>query len=1197
MFALDFYTTANSKGPDPDMSDSLQRKTRVRMRIASTIQCRKFPNQYGTGYKGVNAADIGRIASKHVKVTVSQKSPSAPKRDRHRTVTSNDSSKNIMNHVNCREDVKKPLLQDVEMHDPAKEDDKQENEATMTAVNGEVEGQGATNQEEDMEEEDDCRAEATFNFTIENVSKMKETVLSPPCMVRNLPWKIMAMVRYNQNAERQKSLGFFLQCNSDSDSISWSCNASAELRILTWKSDGEPFIRKIQHLFYIKENDWGYSHFISWQDLFDSDKGFVKDDKVTLEVHVVADAPHGVSWDSKKHTGYVGLRNQGATCYMNSLLQTLYFTNKLRKAVYQMPTESDDCTKSVPLALERVFYELQFNDKPVGTKKLTKSFGWETLDTFMQHDVQELCRVLLENMESKMKNTCVDGTIPKLFEGKMMSYIRCKHVDYCSQRVEAFYDIQLNLKNKKNVEESFQDYVKVETMEGENKYDAAEYGLQEAEKGVIFISFPPVLHLHLLRFMYDPTQDANIKINDRFEFPEKLHLDSFLHKKEKTPATYILHAVLVHSGDNHGGHYVVYVDPEGNGRWCKFDDDVVSRCTKYEAIEHNAGGHDEDISVKHCTNAYMLVYIRESAMKEVLEPVIDCDIPDGLHKRLEQERRLEALKKKERTEAHLYMNIQVVTEDNFFGYQGNDLFDQEKKCFDCRVFKVKKMATLLEFMEMLSENLKYPIAQLRPWPLQLRQNQTFRPTVIDLDADINKSVQDLADNERPWTVYVETLNPESPLKELPSFDKDADVLIFFKLYDPRNKSLSYICHKYVPIFTKATELMPELCRKAGFPVGTPLLLYEEVKPNMLERLENCDQSMDKLFEELMDGDIIVYQRDDPTHDTYELPTAKDYFRDLYNRVEVMFCDKTQSSDTGFTIQLSLRMNYDQMANCVASHLGTDPYLLQFFKPQGYRDGPGNPIRCTFDGLVKDILLYTKPRQPKKLYYQQLSIKISELENKKQFKCIYVNGKLKEEKELVLFPNKTGRVSDLLIEARKQIEPLDENRKLRLLEVISYKILSVQREDLMLEVLNSGGATKTFRIEEVPSDEVSIADDETLVPVAHFHKEVYSTFGVPFLLKIKQGEQFADVKSKVQKKLEVSDKEFEKYRFAVIVMGKVEYIGEEDPNFAVNISSFQPHTVQGGGNMQARPWLGLDHINKTPKRSRYSYLEKAIKIHN
>lgn len=131
-----------------------------------------------------------------------------------------------------------------------------------------------------------------------------------------------------------------------------------------------------------------------------------------------------ISWDSKKHTGFVGLKNQGATCYMNSLLQTLFFTNQLRKAVYQMPTESDDSSKSVALALQRVFYELQFSDKPVGTKKLTKSFGWETLDSFMQHDVQELCRVLLDNMESKMKGTCVEGTIPRLFEGKMIVSFR-----------------------------------------------------------------------------------------------------------------------------------------------------------------------------------------------------------------------------------------------------------------------------------------------------------------------------------------------------------------------------------------------------------------------------------------------------------------------------------------------------------------------------------------------------------------------------------------------------------------------------------------------------------------------------------------------------------------------------------------------------------------------------------------------------
>lgn len=32
-------------------------------------------------------------------------------------------------------------------------------------------------------------------------------------------------------------------------------------------------------------------------------------------------------------------------------------------------------------------------------------------------------------------------------------------------------------------------------------------------------------------------------------------------------------------------------------------------------------------------------------------------------------------------------------------------------------------------------------------------------------------------------------------------------------------------------------------------------------------------------------------------------------------------------------------------------------------------------------------------------------------------------------------------------------------------------------------------------------------------------------------------------------------------------------------------------------VQMRPWLGIDHVNKAPKRTRYSYYEKAIKIYN
>ena len=55
-----------------------------------------------------------------------------------------------------------------------------------------------------------------------------------------------------------------------------------------------------------------------------------------------------------------------------------------------------------------------------------------------------------------------------------------------------------------------------ERLDGDNKYDAGEYGLQPAEKGVKFLTFPPILHLQLMRFQYDPNLDANVKINDRY---------------------------------------------------------------------------------------------------------------------------------------------------------------------------------------------------------------------------------------------------------------------------------------------------------------------------------------------------------------------------------------------------------------------------------------------------------------------------------------------------------------------------------------------------------------------------------------------------------------------------------------------------------------------------------------------------------
>lgn len=141
------------------------------------------------------------------------------------------------------------------------------------------------------------------------------------------------------------------------------------------------------------------------------------------------------------------------------------------------------------------------------------------------------------------------------------------------------------------------------------------------------------------------------------------------------------------------------------------------------------------------------------------------------------------------------------------------------------------------------------------------------------------------------------------------------------------------------------------------------------------------------------------------------------------------------------------------------------YAIPIIHPNcRYRDAPGNALRCTYEGTLRDLLIYYKPRGPKKLYYQTLTIPIDQLENKRQFKCIWVANQFKEERELVLFPNKDGSVSDLLNEAREQVD-LQQNGtgKLRLLEIISSKVFNIVANDVPLEHLISQGQ-RTFRIE-------------------------------------------------------------------------------------------------------------------------------------
>ena len=373
-----------------------------------------------------------------------------------------------------------------------------------------------------------------------------------------------------------------------------------------------------------------------------------------------------VSTDSSKQdTGYVGLRNQGATCYMNSMLQSLFHLPAFRKLVYRMHTTgTEDVSKSIPLCLQRLFVYMQCSDKACSTKALTKSFGWDDYQTIVQHDVQEFCRVLIDNLEEKMKNTELDGEIAKLFRGKYRSFIRCINVPFETSKEEYFYDIQLVVKDTPDLATSFSKYIEPEILAGDDQYNTEKYGKQDVKMGTEFLEFPSILQIHLRRFEYDFNYDQMTKINSRFEFPATIDLSQYLAENaDKTkPNIFDLYGVLVHSGSTTSGHYYAFLRTSTGPQWYQFNDSHVTTATATESIDENFGGSSSTSTATSATSgytgytygyggysynnsryyysynteksysAYMLVYIRRSDAEKIFTPVSNDEIPEHLMK-------------------------------------------------------------------------------------------------------------------------------------------------------------------------------------------------------------------------------------------------------------------------------------------------------------------------------------------------------------------------------------------------------------------------------------------------------------------------------------------------------------------------------------------------------------------------------------
>ena len=176
-------------------------------------------------------------------------------------------------------------------------------------------------------------------------------------------------------------------------------------------------------------------------------------------------------FERKSTFPYTGMSNQGATCYLNSLLQALFFVAPFREAVLHWRFDAArhgaaaDC---IPLQLQRVFARLAYSPRAsVSTALLTRSFGWAGDEAFAQHDVQELMRVLFEALQLADCDwgvrreqgggdppTNFGSLIPELFEGRCRDTLRCSVCGFSRSREDAFLDITLTVKSNSAIQPS-----------------------------------------------------------------------------------------------------------------------------------------------------------------------------------------------------------------------------------------------------------------------------------------------------------------------------------------------------------------------------------------------------------------------------------------------------------------------------------------------------------------------------------------------------------------------------------------------------------------------------------------------------------------------------------------------------------------------------------------------------------------------
>ncbi|KAJ5591634.1 uncharacterized protein N7459_002003 [Penicillium hispanicum] len=371
----------------------------------------------------------------------------------------------------------------------------------------------------------------------------------------------------------------------------------------------------------------------------------ILDDLVPREYTYGPNWSHDRSKMIRAPEGYAGLKNLSNTCYLNSLMTQLFMNVEFRDFMLKLRIVDPDSSQKLLDETQKLFAWMQNTwTKSVDPQHFVESirtYDNEAIDVTIQMDVDEFYNLLFDRWEAQVVDPEDKKRFRLFYGGQLVQQIKSKECSHISERLEPFSAIQCDIKGKASLEESLQAYVEGEIMQGDNKYSCTACGRHvDAVKRACLKDVPDNLIFHLKRFDFDMVTMTRSKINDEFQFPDRIDMTPYNVEYLSDPHAAVdsdifeLVGVLVHTGTAESGHYYSYVRERPSSgaepSWVEFNDSDVSRFDPSTIADQCFGASGDyrhtmaGVKVSKVWNAYMLFYQRVSMMdrsKEAYKPM------------------------------------------------------------------------------------------------------------------------------------------------------------------------------------------------------------------------------------------------------------------------------------------------------------------------------------------------------------------------------------------------------------------------------------------------------------------------------------------------------------------------------------------------------------------------------------------------